>query len=82
MNEKMITNKENGKNMLKIFFPIWCINAILFTICVFMEDYTQHIEHWSNASWVTMCVTLGLAKAALSVVTIIAGLKYTTGSEM
>ncbi len=53
---------------LKIISIAWLINLVVFTVSLFLWNYYDHIDHWSESAWEAIYATSTLTKVALSLV--------------
>jgi len=61
-----MSEKDNGKQLLKWIVPMWVANLVLFTGCLFAHNYATEYGLWFEGAFETLAISFGLSKIVLS----------------
>ena len=61
-----MSERTHAKKLLKWIIPMWVVNLIFFTVCLFMYNYANTFCLWYSGAFKTLSVTFGISKVILS----------------
>ena len=68
--------EKDASKFLKIVWPLWICNLIMFIFCLFMLDHARSTNAWYTDSFGVLATTFGLSKIALSIMVLFGVCKH------
>ena len=73
--------RDEGRKALKLLIPVWLFNALLVMGTWFAFAWSTENTHWTMMAWQGLLITWCLTKTLVSVLMVIAFLKFISGKR-